>query len=71
MKYIIDRFEGSLAVCEDEHSNFVNIDREKLPRTAVEGDVLVHQLNRYIIDENETKKRKENIQSLSKELWKE
>jgi hypothetical protein len=70
LKYVIDRFEGSLAVCEDEHGKMVNIDRNKLPNAAAEGDVLVPRLTRFVIDENETGKRKNNIQSLMKELWK-
>lgn len=70
MKYIIDRFEGNFAVCEDEHGKMLNIDRKKLPSAAVEGDVLVSRLTRFVIDENETNKRKKGIQSLMKELWK-
>ena len=71
MKYIIDRFEGSYAVCEDEHGNMKHLDRDKLPSSAVEGDVIVFYLNKYRIDENETSKRKKNIQSLADELWSE
>lgn len=70
MKYVIDRFEGNFAVCEDEHGKMQNIDRKKLPSTAVEGDVLVPRLSRFVIDENETNKRKKDILSLIKELWK-
>ena len=70
MKYIIDRFEGNFAVCEDEHGRMVNINRNKLPNTAAEGDILVPRLTRFIIDENETSKRKNSIQGLMKELWK-
>lgn len=70
LKYVIDRFEGNLAVCEDELGNMVNINRDKLPITAAEGDVLVPHLTRFVIDGNETGKRKNNIQSLMKGLWK-
>ena len=48
----------------------VNINRNKLPNTAAEGDILVPRLTRFIIDENETSKRKNSIQGLMKELWK-
>jgi len=48
----------------------VNINRNKLPSTAVEGDVLVPRLTGFVIEENETNKRKKSIQSLMKELWK-
>lgn len=70
MKYIIDRFEGNLAVCEDEQGNMVNINRNKLPSSASEGDVLVPSLTRFVIEENETSKRKNSIEGLMKELWK-
>jgi hypothetical protein len=69
LKYTIDRFEGNYAVCEDEHGNMSNIDRKKLPITAVEGNVLVPHLSRFVIDQNETDKRKKGIQGLFKELW--
>ena len=70
MKYTIDRFEGDLAVCEDDHGKMVNINRNKLPSHAAEGDVLVPGLTRYVIDESGTNRRKKDIQSLMKELWK-
>lgn len=70
MKFVIDRFEGNLAVCEDEHGKMVNINRNRLPNTAVEGDVLVPRLTGFVIEENETSKRKNSIQDLMKELWK-
>ena len=70
MKYTIDRFEGDLAVCEDEHGKMVNISRNKLPGNAAEGDVLVPRLTGFVIDESGTNSRKKNIQSLMKELWK-
>ena len=31
---IIDRFEGEFAVCENEKSEMINIERSKLPREA-------------------------------------
>jgi hypothetical protein len=69
MKYTIDRFEGNLAVCEDEHGNMIHIDRKKIPSAATEGDVLVSQLTGFAIDQNETNKREKGIQSLMNELW--
>ena len=37
MNYIIDRFEGIYAVCEDEERQFVNIEKTALPAGAREG----------------------------------
>ena len=40
MKYIIDRFEGDIAVCEDEAQARIEIDRAKLPDKAREGSTI-------------------------------
>jgi len=70
MKYIIDRFEGDYAVCEDENKQMVNIERRKIPAEAREGYVLIQQGDRFIIDIDETNRRKQKIQRLMDELWK-
>ena len=41
MKVIIDRFEEEYAVCEKEDRKIINIDKNKLPSTVKEGDVLI------------------------------
>jgi len=69
MKYIIDRFEGNYAVCEDENRQMVNIEREKIPAEAREGHVLIQQGDEYFIDLEETNRRKEKIQRLMDDLW--
>lgn len=70
MKYIIDRFEGSLAVCEDEQGSMISIEKSKIPPTAKEGDVIYITSVGIEIDASETEKRKARIEELSKELWK-
>lgn len=70
MKYIIDRFEGSFAVCEDEQRNMLNIERDKIPSTAVEGDVLIIKDNNIVIDLKETENRKKHIKELMNDLFK-
>ena len=40
MKYVIDRFEGDVAICEDDSRNFIEIRRDRLPAGAKEGSVL-------------------------------
>ena len=40
MKVIIDRFEGSYAVCERENGNVMDVIIIDLPSGAKEGDVL-------------------------------
>lgn len=70
MKVVIDRFEGSYAVCEKESRKMVDIKVDKLPRGIKEGDVLNIENGMISIDIAETQKRKKEIEDLSKDLWK-
>jgi|GEM_PF-168422 len=38
MIYSIDRFEGDIAVCEDENKRFIHLEKYKLTWDAHEGD---------------------------------
>ena len=69
MKVIVDRFEGEYAVCEKEDKTMIDIERSKIPAEAKEGDALLVEDNKIIIDEEETKKREERIKDLTKDLW--
>jgi len=69
MKVIIDRFEGDFAVCEKEDKTMIDIERNKIPDEAKEGDALLVEDSKIIIDEEETKKREERIIDLTKDLW--
>jgi len=63
MKLIIDRFEGEYAIVEAEDGFTYNLPR-KLFSCCKEGDVLKMEF-----DEDETKKRSENIKNLMNELF--
>ncbi|MEA4895136.1 MAG: DUF3006 domain-containing protein [Oscillospiraceae bacterium] len=65
MRFIIDRFEGQLAVAELESKNLINIPREILPVGTKEGTVINIE-----IDYEETKKREDGIKRLMDDLWK-
>lgn len=69
MKYVIDRFEGDFAVCEDEEGKMVNMDRKTLPIEAKEGDVIIFDCNVVSIDKEETTKRRKRINELAESLW--
>ena len=69
MLLVIDRFEGVFAVCEDENKNIVNIKREIVPKEAKEGDILVQEKDKYVIDYNSVKARKKYIKELTNDLW--
>jgi hypothetical protein len=40
MEYVIDRFEGNIAVCEDNLGNQVEVDTARLPEGAREGSTI-------------------------------
>lgn len=69
MKYIIDHFEGDIAVCEDQEGNAVDIKKSELPTNADVGDVVIFEKDRYHIDKNETDQRRKEIEDLMNELW--
>lgn len=69
-KFIVDRFEENYAVCETEDKKMVNIHRSELPENAKEGDVLILlQDNKYFIDSESTRQRRERIKKKMNSLW--
>jgi hypothetical protein len=69
VKVVIDRFEGDYAVCEKENREMIDIKKNILPNEAKENDVLDIEGDKIIIDIEETKKRKKDIEELTKDLW--
>ena len=67
-KGIIDRFEGELAVVEFD-GEMMDIPKNKLPKEANVGDVLVFNANQISIDTIGTKKLKQEINDLMDELF--
>ena len=68
MKVTIDRFEGKFAVCEKENREMIDIERDKLPETAQEGDILIIDDDVITVDREQTTQRKEKIQDLFNRL---
>ncbi len=67
---VIDRFEGDFAVCENRKTGIMlNINKNKLPKQAVEGDVLKFVNNKYELDENEKEKIENRINNKVKNLF--
>ena len=64
MKFTIDRIEKDIAIIECEDNTFKEIPISLL-QSAHEGDVY-----KITKDENETKKRKENIKQMMDDLFK-
>ncbi|KZN96826.1 DUF3006 domain-containing protein [Aeribacillus pallidus] len=69
MKFIIDRFENDIAVCEDENGKIIEILKSQLPKNAETGDVIIQKNNRYYVDKKETSKRRQEIEELMDELF--
>jgi len=67
-KGIIDRFEGDLAVVEF-NDTMEDIPKDKLPKEAAVGDVLVFNGDKITIDTKETAKLKQEIEDLMDELF--
>ncbi|MEL7596664.1 MAG: DUF3006 domain-containing protein [Clostridiaceae bacterium] len=69
MKVVIDRFEDIYAVCEKEDTTMIDIKRIDIPKDAKEGDVLNIEGDSITIDEEETERRKKEIEELTKNLF--
>lgn len=69
MEGIIDRFEGDKVILEIEE-DVITFNRELFPINVKEGDIVKYVDNRFIIKEEETKKRKRYIDNLFKSLVK-
>jgi hypothetical protein len=66
---IIDRFEGDYVIVELESGEMINVLRTKIPDSAVEGDVLLIDGDKIIIDTELTRERKAIIDNMMKELF--
>lgn len=68
--FVIDRFEGDWAVCENrETREMVNIEINKLPNNIREGDVLKFEDNNYKLDETKKQEIQERINSKVQDLF--
>lgn len=69
MRVTIDRFENNFAVCEKDDRDMINVERNKIPLEAKEGDILDIEGNFVSINKVETEKRKKQIDEMTKDLW--
>lgn len=67
--FIIDRIEGSFAVTESNDGTMVNIPENKIIGEFKEGDILVEDSEFFKVDSELTKKRKEEIERMMKNMW--
>lgn len=69
MKYIIDRFEETKAILEEDEGKFIEIKRTLLPKNAKEGDCVELINDKYIINKKETENLKKEISDLMDDLF--
>jgi len=65
---IIDRFEGQYALVEIA-GTIRSISRRRLPEEAQEGDVIVLQGRKWIVDQAATRERQKYLAELAENLW--
>ena len=69
MKYIIDRLEEGIAVCENELKKLIAIPKDLLPDGLKEGDVLEDQEGRFLRDEQGTEARRKEMRKKLMDLF--
>lgn len=69
--YTVDRFEGELAVCEQEDGRFVQLPRADLPAGVKEGDVLTRSPQGvFAVAKDETARRRADAYAKQQALFK-
>ncbi len=68
-RLIIDRFEGSFAVCEQEDKSFTDVPKYKVPPEAKEGDCLIEKDGIYTVDYKRIDEKKKLINERFSKLF--
>lgn len=68
-KFIVDRIEGNIVVCEDDNLNIIEMRIDSILGDVKEGDVITADRDRYMVNKEETAKRKKQIEELMKGMW--
>lgn len=72
MRYVVDRIEEDIAVCENEDtSEMEELDLYSLPTDIQEGDILIYdeETDEYYIDYDEKAIRKARIEDRMEDIW--
>ena len=69
MKYIIDRLEEGLAICETELRKRISVPVSHLPKEVKEGDVMREEEGRFSLDSEETDKRRREMKKKLMDLF--
>ena len=69
-KLIIDRFEGTYAICEDQEKKMFAISLNELPQGAKPGNVLqISGAGELSVDQEETERRRKKMAGLQSKLF--
>ena len=69
-EFSIDRFEKNFAVLENRDTReIINIEKEKIPKEAKEGDVLKCISGEYFLDKNFNEQKRKEIKDKMDNLW--
>lgn len=69
-KLIIDRFEGTYAICEDQEKKMFAISLNELPQGAKPGDVMqISGAGELSVDQEETQRRRKKMAGLQSKLF--
>jgi hypothetical protein len=69
LRYIVDRIEGKLAVCEQEDGSFINLELANLPDNISDGSVLDYVDGKYTINKQAEKSLRGEVEDLLNYLF--
>lgn len=70
MKYSIEKVENNIAVCENDGGEILNMELSRLPADIREGDVIIQTESGFVVDCDETQKRRRKMAELQKNVFK-
>jgi 3-phosphoglycerate kinase len=71
MKYIIDRIENKIVICENQETKEMEKFKiDQFPEDIKDGDVVILENEKFKIDKEESKTKKQQIEELMKKLMK-
>ena len=68
-RLIVDRIEGSIAVCEQDNKSFVDVPISNLPKGVKEGSVLLNKDGSWEIDTEKQNTRNRRIKEKMDSLF--
>ncbi len=67
--YIVDRFEGDYIILETPDGNMINVEKDNVIGKVSEGDCLIYKNNYFLLDEEKTNIRNQEIADKMKGMW--